>query len=59
MPLNIKDNYTHELARELASLTGETLTKAVKFALQDRLRLVKHEQSANRLDQYLSALQIY
>ncbi|MCY3725842.1 MAG: type II toxin-antitoxin system VapB family antitoxin [Rhodobacteraceae bacterium] len=49
MPLNIKDDYTHELARELASLTGETLTKAVKHALQDKLRLEKQKQSANRL----------
>ena len=29
MPLNIKDADTHTLAKRLASLTGESLTKAV------------------------------
>ena len=30
MPLNIKDADTHALAKRLASLTGESLTEAVK-----------------------------
>jgi antitoxin VapB len=38
MALNIKDPATEELARELAALTGEKITHAVKTALQDRLR---------------------
>ena len=37
MPLNIKDSRTNELARRLASATGETLTEAVRVALQERL----------------------
>ena len=37
MPLNIKDSDTHALAKRLASLTGESLTQAVKRAIQERL----------------------
>ncbi|MDE0445510.1 MAG: type II toxin-antitoxin system VapB family antitoxin [Spirochaetaceae bacterium] len=36
MPLNIKDDDTHALAKRLAGVTGESLTKAVKRAIQDR-----------------------
>lgn len=34
--LNIKDEETDRLAREVAALTGETLTMAVRIALQER-----------------------
>ena len=37
MSLNIKDRRTHELARRLAALTGETMTEAVRIAVQERL----------------------
>lgn len=37
MPLNIKDAETHTLAKKIASLTGESLTKTVKQALEARL----------------------
>lgn len=37
MALNIKDPATEELARELAALTGEKITHAVRTALQERL----------------------
>ena len=37
MSLNIKDKRTHELARRLAALTGETMTEAVRIAVQERL----------------------
>jgi antitoxin VapB len=38
MALNIKDSETIRLADELAALTGETKTRAVKTALEDRTR---------------------
>ncbi len=38
MPLNIKDERTHELARRLAAVTGESMTEAVRTALQERLK---------------------
>jgi antitoxin VapB len=34
--LNIKDRETERLAAEVAELTGETKTRAVKVALQER-----------------------
>ena len=49
MPLNIKDADTHALAKRLASLTGESLTKAVKRAIQDRLAQVERAREGSRL----------
>ena len=40
MALNIRDPEVHRLARAVADATGETMTEAVKTALQDRLRRV-------------------
>ena len=37
MALSLKDKETDRLAREVASLTGETLTDAVRQALTERL----------------------
>ena len=45
MPLNIKDADTHALAKRLASLTGESLTEAVKHAIQARLAQVEKTQA--------------
>ena len=36
-PLNIKDPEAYRMARELAEKTGESMTEAVKKALQQRL----------------------
>lgn len=38
MPLNIKNERAHELARQLAERTGESLTTAVVVALEERLQ---------------------
>ena len=47
MSLNIKNQEAYGLARELAELTGETLTKAVTEALRERLaRLKAHQHKA-------------
>jgi antitoxin VapB len=37
MALNIKDAETHQLVRKLATLTGESMTVAVKIAVKERL----------------------
>jgi antitoxin VapB len=37
MSLNIKDEETHRLTKELAQLTGESLTLAVKVSVMERL----------------------
>ena len=38
MGLNIKDDRTHRLAKQLSSLTGESMTKAVTVASEERLK---------------------
>lgn len=37
MPISIKDPETDRLARALAAATGESLTEAIRRALQERL----------------------
>ena len=41
MALNIKDPETDRLARELAALTGESITDATRRALEERLQTVR------------------
>ncbi|MFQ4134877.1 type II toxin-antitoxin system VapB family antitoxin [Nodosilinea sp. PGN35] len=39
--MNIKDPQAHSMARELAALTGKSLTDAVKMALQQALTQIR------------------
>ena len=57
MALSLKDRDTDRLAREVASLTGESLTDAIRKALAERLERerLRRGQSARLVDQ-LSAL---
>lgn len=48
MRLNIKNPETDKLVRELAQLTGESLTDAVTVALAERLERVRREDLAAR-----------
>jgi antitoxin VapB len=49
MALNIKDDETIRLADELAALTGETKTRTVRTALEERReRLARGVSSAER-----------
>ena len=41
MSLNIKDETTHRRARELARLAGETMTRAVDRAIDERLERMR------------------
>lgn len=41
MSLNIKNEQAHKLAKELASLTGESMSQAVTIAIQQRLEMVR------------------
>ena len=45
MSLKIENEETRRLACELASLTGETVSKAITVALRERLERVRHERS--------------
>jgi antitoxin VapB len=58
MALSLKDPETDRLAREVAKLTGETLTEAVRNALIDRLarERLRRGKPAQRLAETLDAL---
>jgi antitoxin VapB len=49
MALNIKDSETEKSVRELAALTGETVTAAVRRAAEERLQRVRRKQGGRRL----------
>jgi antitoxin VapB len=49
MPLNIKDAATEKSVRELAALTGETVTTAVRGAAEERLLRVRRRQTGRSL----------
>jgi antitoxin VapB len=51
MAISLKDAETDRLAREVAALTGETLTEAVRKALVERL---ERERRRHRDDKGLS-----
>jgi antitoxin VapB len=53
MAMNIKNEETERLVNELADLTGETLTGAVKTAVREKLERVKSAKKGSlkeRLD---------
>ena len=45
MSLNIKDEETCELARQVAKETGETMTRAINKALRQRLEQVRKQKT--------------
>ncbi|HSF20279.1 MAG TPA: type II toxin-antitoxin system VapB family antitoxin [Vicinamibacteria bacterium] len=49
MALSLKDPEADRLARDLAALTGETLTRAVIVALRERLTRLRHRGRRRRL----------
>ena len=46
MSLNIKNEETHALVRELADLTGENLTSAITVAVRERLHRLRLRENA-------------
>ena len=54
MGLNIKNEETHRLAQELAMLTGESMTSAVKEAVRERLDRVRRERGVSLADRLLA-----
>jgi len=53
MSLNIKNEKTHRLARELARLTGESMTAAVDKAVQERLERVRDTKKGGLAERLL------
>ena len=56
MSLNIKNEQTHQLARELAQLTGETMTGAITIALREKLDRERRERSVEARIQKLQVI---
>ena len=53
MGLNIKTKEAHNLAQELAKLTGESMTEAVTKAVRERLQRVRRERGSPLSDRLL------
>jgi antitoxin VapB len=54
MALNIKDAETDSLARQLADLTGASITEAVKGALADKLVLERKKRGRAPFEELLA-----
>ena len=55
MGLNIKNDETCLLARDLARLTGETMTAAITVALRERLARTRRRHDRNaRIEELLA-----
>jgi len=50
MSLNIKHEQAHQLASQLAKLTGENMTQAVTNALRERLERVRNQNGSGLAD---------
>lgn len=49
MPLNIKNEETHLLAKELADLTGDSITEAVTSAIREALERKRGRRESQTL----------
>jgi antitoxin VapB len=56
MPISIKNGKTELLARKVARLTGETLTGAVRTALEERYERLRQAKTRRRLSDELNAI---
>ena len=53
MGMNIKNKEAHRLTRQLAKLTGESLTTAITEAVRERLNRVRRESSGDLAERLL------
>jgi antitoxin VapB len=58
MSLNIKNPDAEDLARRLAQATGESVTRAVTVALQERLERVEHQATAATESRFTRMMEI-
>lgn len=54
MSLNIKNEEAHRLAREIADLTGESMTSIVTEALREKLGRISGPDAAERMEAMLA-----
>jgi antitoxin VapB len=57
MALSIKDPAIDRLARELAQITGESITDAIKIALEERLARERARRASNSLGSTIRSIQ--
>ena len=57
MALNIKDSETERLAAEVAALTGEGKTRAIRVALQERKQRLGFVKKRSRKEEMLRFLE--
>ncbi len=57
MPLNIKNTEVERLATEVARLTGESKTEAIRRALEERRRRLKSATTSDRRTRVLRFLE--
>lgn len=53
MTLNIKNEETHRMARELARLTGESMSVAVNEAIRERLERVRGKSAKSMAERLM------
>jgi antitoxin VapB len=53
MGMNIKNDETQKLVRELSELTGESLTSAITESVRERLERVQSQRGAGLADRLL------
>lgn len=58
MPLNVKNDEAHELARELSDLTETTITEVVTLALRESLARERRRRQVQQRRQVQDLLQI-
>lgn len=56
MPLSIKNPESEALARELAAVTGESITVAVTRAVRERLERLRHSETDPEEEEAVAAL---
>jgi antitoxin VapB len=56
MPISIKNDQTESLARRLAELTGESLTEAIRAALEERYDRLRRGRSGRSLADELNVI---
>ncbi len=54
MTMNIKNKDTYRLTKQLARLTGETLTSAITAAVRERLDRIRRERGGDLADRLLA-----
>ena len=59
MPLNIKSDPAHALAKQIAALTGESMTRVVTEALQEKLARVEKAKGRGGLVEELNRIALY